>query len=213
MICAQPASGPRGLSDLRSRRSAQLGIHVARIAAYVQLRPRMHTAPSSDSAAAPEPRLRPGPGLSSGVIHPRPAPFTGGHLDRVCAVRGRWRPSVNVGQHCWKACWGQPLRSSNLLSSATLTCKNFGSWQPVRGALHGPWAHLLSQFERWAVPSPGRATAIVPGHGRPEPTRTEWRTPPKRTPLSSVHAGTVRDLGAGCCCVRPDPASSQTASH
>jgi hypothetical protein len=26
---------------------------------------------------------------------------------------------VNAGQHCWKACWGQPLRSSNLLSSAT----------------------------------------------------------------------------------------------
>src|SRR6516225_9258172 len=44
------------------------------------------------------------------------------HPDRVYAVRGRWRTPVNAGQHCWKACWGQPLRSSNPLSSATLTC-------------------------------------------------------------------------------------------
>jgi hypothetical protein len=55
-------------------------------------------------------------------IRPRPAPFTGGHPDRACAVRGRWRPPVNAGVHCWKACWGQPLASSNLASSATLTC-------------------------------------------------------------------------------------------
>ena len=40
--------------------------------------------------------------------------------DRVCAVRGRWRTPAIAGQHCWKACWGQPLRSSNLLSSAML---------------------------------------------------------------------------------------------
>jgi hypothetical protein len=51
-------------------------------------------------------------------IHLGPAPFTWGHADRVCAVRGRWRTPVNGGQHCWKACWGQPLKSSNLLSSA-----------------------------------------------------------------------------------------------
>jgi len=31
---------------------------------------------------------------------------------------------VNAGQHCWKACWVQALASSNLASSATLTCKN-----------------------------------------------------------------------------------------
>jgi hypothetical protein len=52
-------------------------------------------------------------------IHLRPAPFTDGHQGRVRARRGRWRTPVNTGQHCWKACWGQPLRSSNLLSSAT----------------------------------------------------------------------------------------------
>ena len=63
-------------------------------------------------------------GLSFGLIHPHTGPFTGGHPDRVRAARGRWRTPVNAMQHCWKACWGQPLRSSNLLSSAMLTCKN-----------------------------------------------------------------------------------------
>ena len=57
--------------------------------------------------------------LSFCLIHPRPGPFTSVRSDDVCAVRGRWRTPVNKGQHCWKACWGQPLRSSNLLSSAT----------------------------------------------------------------------------------------------
>jgi hypothetical protein len=89
-------------------------------------------------------RPRPGPGLSFGLIHPRPPPFTDVHSDRVRAVGGRWRTPVNAMQQCWKACWGQPLRSSNLLSSATLICKNFGSWQPAPEALHGPWAHLWS---------------------------------------------------------------------
>src|SRR5215472_4929401 len=37
----------------------------------------------------------------------------------VSPGRGRWRTPVNAGQHCWKACWGQPLASSNLASSAT----------------------------------------------------------------------------------------------
>jgi len=39
-------------------------------------------------------RPRPGPGLSFGLIHPRSAPFTGGHPDRVRAARGRWRTLV-----------------------------------------------------------------------------------------------------------------------
>jgi toxin HigB-1 len=30
---------------------------------------------------------------------------------------------MNTYQQCWKACWGQPLKSSNLLSSAGLTTK------------------------------------------------------------------------------------------
>jgi hypothetical protein len=83
--------------------------------------------PSSDSPATPGAAgLGPTPGLSFGLIHPRTGPFTGGHPDRVRAARGRWRMPVNAMQQSWKACWGQPLRSSNLLSSATLTCKNIG---------------------------------------------------------------------------------------
>ena len=42
----------------------------------------------------------------------------------VSPAHGRWRTPVNAGQHCWKACSGQPLASSNLASSAMLTCKN-----------------------------------------------------------------------------------------
>jgi hypothetical protein len=38
-------------------------------------------------------------------IRPRPAPFTGGHPDRVRTGHERSRTSVNGGQHCWKACW------------------------------------------------------------------------------------------------------------
>jgi len=41
--------------------------------------------------------------------------------NRETAGHGPWRPPADDGQHCWKACWGQPLKSSNLLSSAILT--------------------------------------------------------------------------------------------
>ena len=37
------------------------------------------------------------------LVSARPGPFTGGHPDRVRAVHGRRRTSVNAGQHCWKA--------------------------------------------------------------------------------------------------------------
>src|SRR5215475_14397045 len=49
---------------------------------------------------------------------------------------------VNAGQHCWKACWGQPPASSNLASSAVLTCKDTGGWQLASGLIVFPWAHL-----------------------------------------------------------------------
>src|SRR5438876_4834916 len=67
----------------------------------------------------------------------------------VSPGRGRWRTPVNAGQHCWKACWGQPLASSNLASSATLTCDDaLGSWS--RAALPPQRvSHFLSQFESW----------------------------------------------------------------
>jgi hypothetical protein len=59
--------------------------------------------------------------LSLWLIHRRPASFTDGRPDCFRAVHGRSRPAMNTGAQCWKACWGQPLKSSNLLSSATLT--------------------------------------------------------------------------------------------
>ena len=83
-------------------------------------------------------RPGPEPGLSFGLIHLRTGPFTGGHPDRVRAARGRWRTPVNSMQHCWKACWGQPLRSSNLLSSATADLRRRG--QIMVGAALPPTA-------------------------------------------------------------------------
>jgi hypothetical protein len=62
---------------------------------------------------------RPASCLSFCLIHLRPAPFTSDRSSHVRAGHGRWRISVNGGQHCWKACWVQALASSNLASSAT----------------------------------------------------------------------------------------------
>jgi hypothetical protein len=119
-ICARQPMGPAQHSAAPSRRSAQFGIACRRNRC---LRPVTTTHAALLRPATRPPRLgsrpRPGPGLSFGLIHPCPEPFTDVHPDRVCAVREQWRPPVNAGQHCWKACWGQPLRSSNLLSSAT----------------------------------------------------------------------------------------------
>ena len=95
-------------------------------------------------------KQRPRPGLSFGLIHPRTGPFTGGHPDRVRAVRGRWRTPVNAMRHCWKACWGQPLRSSNLLSSAAPTCDDAHGSRSL-GALHRQRvSHFLSLLSRWS---------------------------------------------------------------
>jgi hypothetical protein len=59
-------------------------------------------------------------GLSLGLSS-RPELFTDVHPDCVCAVRGRWRPPVNAGEHCWKACWGNPREfESRILRHAYL---------------------------------------------------------------------------------------------
>jgi hypothetical protein len=105
--------------------------------------------PRRSPGAAPQACCPVGGRLASCLIHPRPRPFTDVHPDRVCAVRERWRRPVNAGQHCWKACWGQPLRSSNLLSSATLTCDDaLGSCWLLR-YIAQCLSHFLSQFESW----------------------------------------------------------------
>ena len=51
---------------------------------------------------------RRGPGLSFGLVHSHPPPFTAGYPDRVRPSHGRWRTPVNAGQHYWKACWATP---------------------------------------------------------------------------------------------------------
>jgi Short C-terminal domain len=66
------------------------------------------------------------PAPSSSARWSRRAPFTTRRPSRVRAGRGRWRTPVNAGQHCWKACKGQPFRSSNLLSSATADLRRRG---------------------------------------------------------------------------------------
>ena len=106
-------------------------------------------------------------GLSSGLIHSRPAPFTGGRPARIRARHERWRPVVNTGQQCWKACWVQALASSNLASSATLTCKNTRRGRsrtrasPTRGliwrahfrAVEGAASDLSRRGRPWSGPS------------------------------------------------------------
>jgi hypothetical protein len=111
--------------------------------------------PRRSRGAAPQARRpvegRPGSCLSFCLIHPRPAPFTNGRPSRVRAGHGRWRTVVNAGQHCWKACWGRPLGSSNLPSSATLTC---GNSPPTRCHIPAGMSAVVSIVV--AVAPPGR---------------------------------------------------------
>jgi len=60
--------------------------------------------------------------LSFCLIHGCPRMFTGDRTEYVRPGSGRWRSMANGDQQCWKACWGQPLASSNPASSATLSC-------------------------------------------------------------------------------------------
>jgi len=73
--------------------------------------------------------------------------------------RSRMRAAIgHAGQHCWKACWGQPLASSNLASSATLTCDNAKllRWQiPARGLA---WSQFWSQLSVSARAVPGTSS-------------------------------------------------------
>jgi hypothetical protein len=73
---------------------------------------------------------------------------------------------MNAEAHTWKACWGQPLASSNLLSSGALTCgdaKEFVATQRRSGLLASVWSQ--SQF-------------------RALPDRCEARREARRSPLT-----------------------------
>ena len=162
--------------------------------------------PSSDAAATPGQQAWPEPGLSFGLIHPRSEPFTGGHPDRVRVVRGRWRTLVNAVQHCWKACWGQPLRSSNLLSSATLTCGDALGSRLLAASLPEHVSHFLSQLSPGSyalIPDKSvwwraETARVVPGQGRRGRIRTEPCTPLKRAALPFTRGrDRPREVGVG----------------
>jgi hypothetical protein len=123
----------------------------------------------SPRAGASRPARRRQPSLISSLIHPRPAPFTAGRRESVRAGHGRWRLPVNAGQHCWKACWGQPLRSSNLLSSATLTCGDAISDTAGRTSSRSLSLISLSQSRGPEAAARGLGAGstlrVSPGHG------------------------------------------------
>src|SRR5690348_15323135 len=105
----------------------------------------------------------------------------------------RSRPVVNAEAHTWKACWGQPLRSSNLLSSATLTRETpIGS--AGRLAFRRSLFSVLSVEHRLHRDSPQlfcQVTGVADGLEQRAARRRACALPFKA-------AGIVRDPGAGC---------------
>ena len=140
-------------------------------------------------------------------IWSHPPGFAGVRRDPSVTVspgHGRSRIPVNAGQHCWKACKGQPFRSSNLLSSATLTCWNTDRRRLLAGGPGLRWSQLLvSVSSVGCVPPPGFAallhlvTGIVDG-----PERRGARC---RSVRPTVRAGRGRPRpGCRLPCVQPD---------
>jgi hypothetical protein len=158
--------------------------------------------------------------VSVSLIHPRPAPFTSGRPGRVRAGRGRWRTPVNAGQHCWKACWGQPLRSSNLLSSATLTCDDALGLCSRAAHIAQRVSHFLSQFESWpyALFRTNRCGGTLRGHTlylvRDVAGVSERNGARRRSVRPTVHdrPGPSARVQVAVACGWI-PANSQTASH
>jgi hypothetical protein len=143
--------------------------------------------------------------LSQFLSHSPPSGTVHQRSPRSCS--GRSRTVAACGERCpalLESVLGQPLASSNLLSSATLTCMNIGGWPLTSGLIVSRWAHLWARsHSRRRVPLPisvGRL-CLVKGI-TDEPERRAHAA--EACALSSVPAGTIRDLGAGCCCVRPD---------
>ena len=110
----------------------------------------------------------------------------------VSPGHGRRRTPVNAGQHCWKACWGQPLASSNLASSATLTC--YDALGLRSHAVPCPTARVSFSVSVWVlaiclIPDKSvwwcaEMTHVVPGQGCRGRTSMEPRTPLNRAPAN-----------------------------
>ena len=150
---------------------------------------------------------RPAPCLSFCLIHPRPGPFTSDRPSHVQAGHGRWRTSVNAGQHCWKACWGQPLASSNVASSAALSCGNAITQRPETvstSRLVSVLSHFLAterpDLEPTAMRPPRSATVLCLVTGIPDPperSRKAYASPSSGRARPGPRQGAPETVGHG----------------
>jgi hypothetical protein len=108
---------------------------------------------------------------------------------------------VNADQHCWKACWGQPLRSSNLLSSAMLSCGNAITQRPETvstSRLVSVLSHFLAterpDLEPRAMRPPRSATALCLVKGIPDPPERTGARPQIVRPQPPSRARTARPV-------------------
>jgi hypothetical protein len=178
-ICAQLMAHLTALLAIHTRQ-ARFGIHVGRIVAYVWSRPcvQRYTRPTTRPPHLGS-RPRPGPGLSFGLIHPRPPPFTDVHSDRVRAVGGRRRTPVNAMQQCWKACWCRPSSAKQFRRST----RRFRS--PALAPYTRPTEAVYGRFNRsegrGGFPSGAvsvlRIARLSVGPARTAAPQPRWRSP------------------------------------
>jgi hypothetical protein len=132
------------------------------LARLVTTAPRQRSSPSTGSGRHGSPQTA--PGLSFGLIHPRPPPFTGGHRDRVRAVGGRWRTPVNGGAQYSKACEGASLPWVQIPPPPPLTWDDTGVLAQASGCSRCVclifWPHCRPSRQSSRL----RAAAVLPGH-------------------------------------------------
>jgi len=132
----------------------------------------------------------------SGAIHQRPPRSCSGRSRTVADAGERWPALL-------ESVLGQPLASSNLASSATLTC--YDALGLRSRAVPCPTARVSFSVSVWVlaiclIPDKSvwwcaEMTHVVPGQGCRGRTSMEPRTPLKRAHRRSGQAGTVRRPG------------------
>jgi len=134
--------------------------------------------------------------LSLCLIHGCPRMFTGDRTEYVRPGSGRWRTMANGDQQCWKACWGQPLASSNPASSATLSC---GDAKPLSFGLaaHRSLGH---SFVSVVARKPARNGPAHPIRRRSHKIRetAKGRGGPEAVAQFVSHSPSVRDRSGVC---------------